>query len=128
MKMLKKIPIRFLDCLMLFIVLLCSVGMTKTAIAGWLKLNSGISSNLLSVEFVDDNTGFVGGEQGKLLKSTDRGSTWISVDLGISKNIVVFVQAKSEKIFSFWVTHYLRRLRQAFFHKLECLLPLGQAQ
>ena len=42
--------------------------------------------------------------------------------------IVVYVQAKSEKIFSFGVTHYLRCLRQAFFHKSECLLPLGQAQ
>jgi len=44
--------------------------------------------------------------------------------LGVS----VYVQAKSEKIFSFGVTHYLRCLRQAFFHKSECLLPLGQAQ
>lgn len=42
--------------------------------------------------------------------------------------IDVYVQAKSEKIFSFGVTHYLRCLRQAFFHKSECLLPLGQAQ
>ena len=42
--------------------------------------------------------------------------------------ISVYVQAKSEKIFSFGVTHYLRCLRQAFFHKSECLLPLGQAQ
>jgi len=42
--------------------------------------------------------------------------------------VSVYVQAKSEKIFSFGVTHYLRCLRQAFFHKSECLLPLGQAQ
>ena len=44
------------------------------------------------------------------------------------KILTVYVQAKSEKIFSFGVTHYLRCLRQAFFHKSECLLPLGQAQ
>lgn len=46
----------------------------------------------------------------------------------IERLISVYVQAKSEKIFSFGVTHYLRCLRQAFFHKSECLLPLGQAQ
>jgi len=44
-----------------------------------------------------------------------------------SHRIPVYVQAKSEKNFSFRVTHYLR-LRQAFFHKFKCLLPLGQAQ
>ena len=47
----------------------------------------------------------------------------------IQKNdILVYVQAKSEKIFSFGVTLYLRCLRQTFFHKVECLLPLGQTQ
>ena len=57
-----------------------------------------------------------------------------NVDLGLpclvpdDQSLSVFLQAKSETIFSFGVTHYLRRLRQAFFHKLECLLPLGQAQ
>ena len=42
--------------------------------------------------------------------------------------LCVYVQAKSEKIFSFGVTLYLRCLRQTFFHKVECLLPLGQTQ
>jgi len=52
-----------------------------------------------------------------------------SEDLGTNGGIClsVFMKAKSEKNFSFGVTHYLR-LRQAFFHKVECLLPLGQAQ
>ena len=44
---------------------------------------------------------------------------------GLTDRVTVYVQAKSEKIFSFGVTHYLRCLRQVLFHKVECLLPLG---
>ena len=40
----------------------------------------------------------------------------------------VYVHAKSEKSFSFGLPYYLRSLRQVVFHKVECLLPLGQAQ
>jgi len=39
--------------------------------------------------------------------------------------ITVYVQEKSEKIFSFGVTLYLRYLHEVLFHKVECLLPLG---
>jgi hypothetical protein len=51
----------------------------------------------------------------------------MKTSIQVRNGVSVYVQAKSEKIFSFGVTHYLR-LRQAFFHKVECLLPLGHAQ
>ena len=46
--------------------------------ATWVKIVSGTTSNYSGIDFVDDNTGWVVGSGPVVLKSTDRGSTWVS--------------------------------------------------
>lgn len=42
----------------------------------WFELSSGTNQNLNSVYFTDSNTGFVCGNGGVILKTTDAGETW----------------------------------------------------
>ncbi len=44
----------------------------------WTKLNSTISHNLNSVHFIDDQTGWVCGDSGAIMKTTDGGTNWNS--------------------------------------------------
>jgi photosystem II stability/assembly factor-like uncharacterized protein len=42
----------------------------------WIRQNSGISYQLLSVYFINQTTGFAGGVHGQILKTTDSGVSW----------------------------------------------------
>ena len=42
----------------------------------WIRQNSGISYQLLSVYFINQTTGFAGGVHGQILKTTDSGAGW----------------------------------------------------
>ncbi len=63
--------------------------------AQWVLQNSGTSNTLKSVFFTDEQAGFICGEQGTLLKTTDGGTNWMVQDVGtgISLNAVYFINA-----------------------------------
>lgn len=61
--------------------------------SNWAKLNSGTNETLNSVYFIDDTVGIVCGNNGIILKTSDKGETWRSIDVveGLSLNDVYFV-------------------------------------
>jgi len=63
------------------IVLTVLIAMTITTNAQWITLTSGITVDLESVYFTDANTGYLGGG-GKILKTTDGGTTWTAQTIG----------------------------------------------
>jgi photosystem II stability/assembly factor-like uncharacterized protein len=56
----------------IFVLLLMQVNFAQ-----WLWQNSGTTSNLLSVYFIDSNTGWAVGDVGTILRTIDGGSNWI---------------------------------------------------
>ena len=64
--------------------------------AGWMSQDSGVSAQLISVSFVDANTGWTVGTSSTILKTTDGGATWIPQTSPVSMNIyaVQFVDAE----------------------------------
>ena len=59
----------------LILIVLIGTGIMN-AQSGWFNLNSGTTLNLNNVFFVDENNGYVIGENGIILKTTDGGSNW----------------------------------------------------
>ncbi len=55
-----------------------------TPTVGWVKITSPVTSSLLTVEFFDDQVGYAAGAEGKVLKTTDGGSTWVLKNLPTS--------------------------------------------
>lgn len=45
----------------------------------WFPQNSGVTSNLWSVDFINKNTGVIVGDEGKILRTTNRGDNWTSI-------------------------------------------------
>ena len=54
----------------------------------WKILNSGTQENLRAVHFVDENTGWVAGNKGVILKTIDGGNTWIRQKTGITTTLL----------------------------------------
>ena len=59
-------------------VLLANVSISQT----WIQQTSGITENLLAVQFLDANIGYACGDAGKVVKTTNGGSTWTQVNIG----------------------------------------------
>lgn len=55
----------------------------------WTVLNSSVTGNLKSIDFVSSNLNDVIaiGESGLIIKSTDLGDSWISINSGVTKNL-----------------------------------------
>lgn len=62
----------YLSTLLLFSIVFVHV----TAFSQWYQLNSGTTNHLNSVFFTDENTGYVVGNNGTILKTNDGGDTW----------------------------------------------------
>lgn len=56
--------------------------MTFTYINGWQDQESGVSDDLKCVQFVNDSTGFIVGNNGIILKTKNYGANWISKNSG----------------------------------------------
>ena len=54
----------------------------------WVQQSSGTSLNLNSVNFLDVNTGFIGVDSGRVLKTTNSGANWITTFTGFNFNII----------------------------------------
>src|ERR671936_273460 len=50
----------------------------------WSPVDSGTTSNLNGAILLDSGTGFVVGDTGTILKSTDAGATWVPLTSGTS--------------------------------------------
>jgi len=77
---------------------LCFTFLSSAAAAqsGWIQQNSGVTAALMSVFFVDSNTGFIAGTgNGTILKTTNGGTNWSNLSLGTgnSFNSIFFVQS-----------------------------------
>jgi photosystem II stability/assembly factor-like uncharacterized protein len=46
----------------------------------WSTVTSGTIENLRTIDFVNSSTGFIGGDGGTILKTTDGGSTWTDLE------------------------------------------------
>ena len=53
----------------------------------WNSVSSGVSNNLQSVFFIDDNIGFIVGQNGRVLKTTNGGNNWIIKSSSTTANL-----------------------------------------
>src|SRR5258708_6637383 len=53
----------------------------------WSPVDSGTTSNLNGAVLLDSGTGFVVGDTGTILKSTDAGATWLLLTSGTSTTL-----------------------------------------
>jgi photosystem II stability/assembly factor-like uncharacterized protein len=55
--------------------------------AQWEILNEGFKGQINSIDFVNDNVGWIAGRSGTLVKTTDGGENWINITINESWNI-----------------------------------------
>ena len=60
------------------VIMIMQSGFAQTT---WTSQNSGVTDTLRAVTFLDGNNGYVGGNNGTILKTTDGGTTWTDVSL-----------------------------------------------
>ena len=66
------------------LIVFTSVCLELKAQSGWQILSTGSTTYLTSVFFTDVNTGYIGGNNGYLAKTTNGGLNWVSQSSGIS--------------------------------------------
>ncbi len=54
----------------------------------WSEYNHNLNKALRSIYFIDNNTIFIGGDNGTLLKSNNAGNTWTNIATGITTDII----------------------------------------
>ena len=52
------------------------------------NIRTGITDNLTGIQFINNLLGYIWGENGKILKTTDGGITWSSLTTGVTNNIM----------------------------------------
>jgi photosystem II stability/assembly factor-like uncharacterized protein len=67
----------------LYIILLSPVVFSQS---GWIAQNSGTFENLNAIQFLDGNTGWVVGNAGVVLKTTNGGNNWVMINTGYTYN------------------------------------------
>jgi len=67
-----------------FAFMICSI---VSLHAQWVVQNSPVSSRLLSIHFINASTGFVSGEMGTMLKSTNGGTSWFKIPTNLPNAI-----------------------------------------
>ncbi len=60
---------------------------SASSFSQWFEQNSGTTENLRNVFFIDENTGWVSGDDGVILKTTDSGETWVKKESGTTDQI-----------------------------------------
>ena len=78
-------------------ILLYTVIFNSVIFSQWVALNTGTSQNLRSVYFTDLQTGFVCGEFGTIIKTTNSGTNWIALNSGTTYNLrsIQFINAST---------------------------------
>jgi len=62
----------------------CGIDVSPAAPPTWTEQTSGLTTALYSVSAVDDNIAWTCGAQGKVLRTTDKGQTWVNVSGNIA--------------------------------------------
>ncbi|HPN38125.1 MAG TPA: YCF48-related protein, partial [Melioribacteraceae bacterium] len=65
----------------------------------WIALNSGVTSTLYQLAFVDNNVGYVVGAAGLVLKTTDAGITWVTLPAPTAQAIYAIDIVSSNNIY-----------------------------
>lgn len=91
--------------ILLLIILIQSISFPQS---GWIEQVSGTTQNLTSIFFTDINNGFIVGNAGTLLKTTDGGTTWDLQSLGNTVNLktISFLDSQNGYIFGPGKTFY----------------------
>jgi len=71
-----------------FLFLLCWFSLKIFAQNVWLPLNSGSTQDLKAISFPLDQEGYVAGDNGTLLKTSNAGSTWTNLNPGTSNDLL----------------------------------------
>lgn len=71
----------------IFLTLLFSVQIQQLSAQSWTQLTSGYDSTLYNVCFLNQDIGFVCGDNGKILKTVNGGSTWVAQNSGVSEGL-----------------------------------------
>jgi photosystem II stability/assembly factor-like uncharacterized protein len=79
--------------------LLCNI--PRIANAQWIIQSSPTTQSLLSVHFVNASTGYVSGESGTILKTTNGGSTWQKLSTGVLNSLDAVRFVNSDTGFAF---------------------------
>ena len=64
--------------------------------ATWSKIPVPVRNTLLSVQFVDDDNGWIVGRGGVVLHSSDSGLTWLQQDSRTDKNLYALFMDKKK--------------------------------
>jgi photosystem II stability/assembly factor-like uncharacterized protein len=76
-------------CFILLAAGICALmAVESRAAAGWVQQTSHTTARLGSPYFLDENTGFVAGDSGVVLKTKDGGTTWTRLDAGNGAGIM----------------------------------------
>lgn len=70
------------------VILFCFVSCQTFAQEHWHSVHSGTSFDLYSISFANEKTGYIGGEDGLLLKTNDSGNSWqVLQPIGFDTNV-----------------------------------------
>lgn len=67
-------------------------------VAQWVEQNSGTTSHLYEVEFINQNTGWACGDGGNVLKTTNGGINWFTQQTGVTVTILMGIHPVNENI------------------------------
>jgi photosystem II stability/assembly factor-like uncharacterized protein len=70
------------------IILLTFLLLTQQLYSQWITLNSGVSQNLISVNFINSQTGFAAGAGGVIIRTTNGGINWTALVSGSSSDLM----------------------------------------
>lgn len=68
-------------------ILIIFISISTNIFAQWHPLATGVTNDLYSVYFLDDDTGYVVGDNGTILKTTDGGTHWTLQNSGVTNNL-----------------------------------------
>jgi len=71
----------------------------NTTSAQWVQQNSTTTKNLKEVKFVSESTGYIVGDDGVVLKTTNEGSQWDQLETGVADNLTALWLVSSENVF-----------------------------
>ena len=79
------------------IISICLMLIAATGFGQWTALTSGTAEYLSSIYFTSEDTGYVVGNNGTIIKTMDAGSTWNAQISGVNNNLrsVFFIDANN---------------------------------
>ncbi len=66
------------------LIVIIIITINTSGFSQWIFQNSGISTNLYSIYFLDENNGWITGAEGRILKTTNGGDNWQQIPSGTS--------------------------------------------